>query len=41
MIAEALGANAAVHDLNLDGVVNIVDVQVVIDAALGRTCSAK
>jgi hypothetical protein len=36
-----LGTAAAVNDLNGDGVVNITDVQIEINAALGLACSAK
>jgi hypothetical protein len=32
---EALGVAPAVNDLNGDGVVNVLDVQIEIDAALG------
>jgi hypothetical protein len=39
MINEALGLAAALNDLNSDGVVNAVDVQIVIDVALGVGCS--
>jgi len=38
MINEVLGSAAPTNDLNQDGVVNIVDVQVVIAAALGWNC---
>jgi hypothetical protein len=41
IIDEALGLIPAVHDLNQDGVVNLLDVQVVINAALGLGCAAK
>jgi uncharacterized repeat protein (TIGR01451 family) len=36
---EALGVRPAVDELNADGAVNSVDVQIVIDAALGLGCS--
>jgi hypothetical protein len=39
LINEALGASAAANDLNGDGVVNIVDVQIAIDGALGFGCT--
>jgi hypothetical protein len=38
MINEALGAAPPVNDLNGDGRVNVNDVQIVIDAALGQGC---
>ena len=38
VINEALGAAAAVNDLNGDEVVNVVDVQIVINAALNMGC---
>lgn len=41
MINEALGVIAAGNDLNQDGVVNVVDLQIVINAALGFGCAAK
>ena len=37
-INQLLGLAQAANDLNGDGVVNIVDVQVVINAALGLGC---
>jgi hypothetical protein len=40
MINEALGAAPAVNDLNGDGVVNVLDVQIVSNAALGLNCAA-
>jgi len=39
VINEALGKTQAVDDLNLDGVVNAVDVQIVINALLSLGCS--
>jgi hypothetical protein len=39
MINEALGAAAAANDLNGDGVVNVADIEIVINAALGRGCT--
>jgi hypothetical protein len=38
ILNEALGIAAAVHDLNQDGTVNVVDVQYVAMAALGQGC---
>jgi pyridoxine 5'-phosphate synthase PdxJ len=35
----ALGMQAG-HDLNYDGVVNVVDIQIVIAAVLGPGCGA-
>jgi uncharacterized repeat protein (TIGR01451 family) len=39
VINEALGAQEAVDDLNSDGVVNAVDVQIVINAVIGLGCT--
>jgi len=39
MINEALGAASPVDDLNGDGAVNVVDVQIDVDGALGLGCS--
>ena len=39
VINEALGAAAAVDDLNSDSVVNVVDVQIVVNAVLHLGCS--
>ena len=39
-INEALGVTLAANDLNGDGQVNVVDVQIVINAALGLGCTA-
>ena len=39
MINQALGIAAAANDLNHDGIVNVVDVQIVINAALSLGCS--
>jgi hypothetical protein len=39
MMKEALGLLAPVNDLEANGRVNVLDVQVVIDAALGRGCT--
>jgi len=41
MISQALGAIAAVNDLDGDGAVNVVDVQIESKAALGSGCAAK
>jgi subtilase family serine protease len=40
MVNEALGTSSLTYDLNGDGVVNVVDVQIEIGAALGGTCFA-
>lgn len=40
LINEALGVIPAVHDLNVDGEVNVADIAVVINAALGLGCTA-
>ncbi len=40
MINEALGTIQAANDLNNDGVLNVVDIQIAIDAVLGLGCSA-
>ncbi len=40
IINEALGGLPAVHDLNSDGVVNVVDIQLDINGTLGLGCSA-
>jgi len=37
---EALGVIPAVHDLNHDGGVNVADIPIVINAALGLGCTA-
>jgi hypothetical protein len=39
LINEALGTGPATNDLNGDGVVNVVDVQIVANAALGMSCT--
>jgi len=39
MINEALGGSAPLNDLNQDGWVNVVDVQIVINAVLGLGCT--
>jgi uncharacterized repeat protein (TIGR01451 family) len=39
MVNEALGAGAAMDDLNGDGVVSVADVQIVIDAMFGMGCT--
>jgi hypothetical protein len=38
MINQALGASPPVNDINQDGVVNLVDVQLVLNAAMGGAC---
>lgn len=40
MIDEALGTATAANDLNSDGSVDVVDVQTVLNAALGLGCSS-
>jgi len=40
LINQALGARQALDDLSGDGVVNVLDVQLEIDAALGKGCIA-
>jgi hypothetical protein len=40
LISEILGPAAPANDLNHDGVVNVLDVQIVINAALGLGCAA-
>jgi hypothetical protein len=40
LINEFLGVVPPVHDLNSDGRVNMVDVQTVVQSALGHGCSA-
>lgn len=39
IVNEALGSQAPANDLNSDGVVNVVDVQIDIAAALGQPCA--
>jgi hypothetical protein len=39
MINEVLGVAPAINDLNGDGVVNVVDIQIVIDAVLNLGCT--
>ena len=39
VVNEALGL-AAAHDLSQDAAVNVVDIQLVINAALGHACLA-
>jgi hypothetical protein len=41
IVIEALGLSAAVNDLDSDGVVNVVDVQIAVNAALGLSCAAQ
>jgi RHS repeat-associated protein len=41
MINQALGAAKALNDLNHDGAVNVIDVQIVIDAVVGLGCTAQ
>ena len=40
IINEALGVTAPANDLNADGTVNVVDLQIVTAAVLGQSCSA-
>jgi hypothetical protein len=40
IINQTLGSAAPAYDLNQDGVVNILDVQIEIVAALGQVCFA-
>jgi hypothetical protein len=40
IINEALGVAPAAHDLNGDGIVNVVDLQIVVNAVMGLGCSA-
>jgi len=40
VIDEALGTKQAANDLNHDGVVNLVDVEIDINAAMGLACAA-
>jgi hypothetical protein len=40
IINQALGVTAASNDLNGDGKVNVVDLQIVTNAAMGQSCSA-
>jgi hypothetical protein len=40
MINEALGGATAANDLNGDGVVNVIDVQIELNAALTLGCAA-
>jgi hypothetical protein len=39
MINQALGTSPPANDLNGDHVVNVVDIQIVINAVLGRGCT--
>jgi hypothetical protein len=40
IINEALGAAQSIDDLNGDHVVNLVDIQIILNAALNRGCTA-
>jgi len=40
LVNQALGDEAAANDLNADSVVNVVDVQIGVDAVLGLGCAA-
>jgi hypothetical protein len=41
LIDEVVQLTPAIHDLNMDGVVDINDIQIVLNAALGLGCAAK
>jgi hypothetical protein len=41
VLRESLGAAPLADDLNLDGAINVVDVQIVIAAARGQGCTAQ
>jgi len=38
---QALGDTPAVHDLNQDGIVNVVDIQIVLSGAIGLGCTPR
>jgi hypothetical protein len=40
LINQALGTQSPANDLNKDGVVNVVDIEIEIDAILGMGCAA-
>ena len=40
MVGDGMGANSTFDDLNMDGKVNVVDVQIAVNA-MGGTCMAK
>jgi len=40
MVNEVLGVSSAGNDLNGDGLVNVVDLQIVLNAAMNQGCSA-
>jgi hypothetical protein len=39
IVNQAFGTSTKANDVNHDGVVNVVDIQAVINAALGLGCS--
>jgi len=39
IVNQGLGSSTAANDINLDGVVNVVDIQIVINAVLHSTCT--
>ena len=39
VLTEALGLAPAINDLSQDGAVNVIDVQIVMNALLGKGCS--
>jgi hypothetical protein len=41
MINEVLGVAPPANDLNADGVINVVDLQIVTNAAVGLACAAR
>jgi hypothetical protein len=41
MVNQALGTATPVNDLNQDKIVNVIDVQIVMNAAKGLSCSAQ
>jgi len=41
LINEALGGTSPIHDLNLDGAVDLVDIQIELNAVLGMGCNTR
>ena len=41
LINEALGGTSPIHDLNLDGAVDLVDIQIELNAVLGMGCTTR
>ncbi len=39
LISEALGGASPLHDLNNDGMINMVDIQIELNAVLGMGCT--